>query len=121
MDLSWIIDYSTGKKGALAEYKAEWEATVLKLGDKMFGMLGSDKAGRPILTVKLEPPMGQTLRNTYVDIIPGYYMNKEHWNSILLQGKVPREVIQDLIDQSYELIKNSLTKKAQKELDLLND
>ncbi len=69
--------------------------------------------GNPILNVKLEPAMGEMLRQQYTDIIPGYYMNKEHWNSVYLEGEVPDDLLRDLIDRSHRLILSSLSKKAQ--------
>lgn len=69
---------------------------------------------RDIITVKLEISDGDFMRQQYEDIIPGYYMNKEHWSSIFLDGKVPVEVIKELIEKSYYLVYNGLTKKKQR-------
>ena len=55
------------------------------------------------ITVKLEPTEGSFLRQQYDDIIPGYYMNKQHWNSIILDGTVPEEEIRRMIGESYDL------------------
>lgn len=64
----------------------------------------------------LEPSMGEILRQQHKDIIPGYYMNKEHWNSVYLEGVVPDDVLRDMIDRSHQLIFASLPKKMQKEI-----
>jgi predicted DNA-binding protein (MmcQ/YjbR family) len=57
--------------------------------DKLFAMYGSDKKGREIITLKLESMHGQFLREQYKgDIVPGYYMNKVHWNSVLYMLRV---------------------------------
>ncbi|MEW5960630.1 MAG: MmcQ/YjbR family DNA-binding protein, partial [Chloroflexota bacterium] len=55
-----------------------------------------------------------TLRQQYPAVQPGYYMNKRHWNSIWLDGTIPDDKIQGLIDHSYELVVGSL-KKADRE------
>ena len=56
------------------------------------------------------------MREKYADIRPGYYLSKDHWNSIDLNGNLPDDVFKQLIDQSYELIFESLPKKVQKEI-----
>ena len=85
----------------------------------MFAMRGGDKMGRPIFTMKLEPEFGSLLRSAYADIIPGYYMNKEHWNSLYLDGKVPDDVVRDIIDRSYQCAYGGFTKKQRGELESL--
>ena len=116
MKYAWIEDYCLAKKGAEKEYKAEWGALLYKVGGKMFVMQGQDSDGRSIMTVKLEPPFGEFLRSQYEDIRPGYYMNKQHWNSVDLSGTVPDDVMQNMLDKSYELVLHSLTKKVQNEI-----
>ncbi|MFW6035885.1 MAG: MmcQ/YjbR family DNA-binding protein [Halothermotrichaceae bacterium] len=86
------------------------------LNGKMIAAICTDKTGQEIITLKCEPSFGEELRIQYADIIPGYYMNKVHWNSVYLEGEVPDEVIKDMIDQSYELIFNKLSKKMQNEI-----
>ena len=83
----------------------------------MFGLLGTNKAGNRILTVKLRPEDGELLREQYVAITPGYYMNKIHWNSIdLLSDQISDEMVKKMIETSYHLILKSLTKKRQQEI-----
>jgi predicted DNA-binding protein (MmcQ/YjbR family) len=66
--------------------------------------------------VKHDPVYGEELREKYKDIIPGYYLNKTHWSSVLLDGKVPETILKQLLDGSYGLILNSLSKKIQNEI-----
>ena len=68
------------------------------------------------VTLKLDPAEGDYLRTQYEDIIPGYYMNKVHWNSVKADGNVPDEVLQVLLDKSYNLVLSGLSKKKQKEI-----
>lgn len=117
MDYSWIGDYCLTHKGAQRDYKVEWEATRYMIGGKMFAMDGGDKAGRPIFTVKLEPLFSDLLRRQYPDVVvPGYYMNKDHWSSMYYAGEVPEETVREMIDQAYGLVLASLPKKTQKAL-----
>lgn len=117
MKYEWMDEYCLSKKGAEKDFKAEWEAIRYLIGGKMFAMQGGDKDNKAIITLKCEPVFGQALRQQYEHIIPGYYMNKEHWNSVYLDGDVPDEILRQMIDMSYELVLKSLSKKAQKEID----
>lgn len=116
MKYEWLDGYLLAKRGASKDFKAEWEATRYLIRDKMFALRGGDKQGKPIITFKLEPEFGQILREQYAEIVPGYYMNKEHWNSLYLEGGAPDEVVRQMADQSYSLILSSFSKKAQKEI-----
>ncbi|PKM93367.1 MAG: DNA-binding protein [Firmicutes bacterium HGW-Firmicutes-1] len=116
MKYSWIDEYCLSKKGAVKEYKVEWDAIRYLIGNKMFAMQGGDKEKKAIITLKNEPQFGQILRTQHKHIIAGYYMNKDHWSSVYLDGIVPDEVLQHMIDQSYELVLGAMSKKAQKEI-----
>ena len=117
MKYEWFEEYCFSKKGAYKEYKIEWEVDRYMIRDKMFIMHGKDKNGKEIITLKLEPMYGQILREQYHShIVPGYYMNKEHWNSIYVEGNVPDGVLRDMIDKSYALIFGAFSKKVQKEI-----
>ena len=116
MKYEWLDEYCLNKKGVEKDFKVEWNATRYLIRGKMFVMQGGDKEGTPIMTIKCEPSFGRFLRDEYKDIIPGYYMNKEHWNSVYIGGNVPDEVVKQMIDMSYELILKSLSKKVQKEI-----
>ena len=117
MQYDWLSDYCTGKPAAIKDYKPEWGAFRYMVHDKMFLMEGADKAGEPIISVKLEPLRGEFLRAQYKgSIIPGYYMNKVHWNSIYKSSELPEALVREMIDESYMLIVQGLPKKLQKEL-----
>lgn len=116
MKYHWIDSYCLEKSGAKKDFKEEWGWYRYLIGGKMFGAMCSFKDGRTIFTLKCEPSFGAMLRENYDDITPGYYMNKEHWNSVYLDGNVPDDVIKDMIDMSYKLVFTSLTKKLQKEI-----
>jgi predicted DNA-binding protein (MmcQ/YjbR family) len=116
MKYEWLGEYCLAKQEAEKDFKEEWQATRYMIRGKMFAMQGGDKEGTPIITSKLEPDFGSFLRSQYKDIIPGYYMNKEHWNSLYLDGDVPDEIVREMADRSYNLIFSSLSKKVQKEI-----
>lgn len=116
MKYEWLDEYCLSKKGAEKDFKLEWNATRYMISGKMFAMQGGDKYGKPIITIKLEPLFGELLRKQYKDIIPGYYMNKEHWNSLYLDGDVPDAVLKDMLDKSYNILLASFSKKVQDEI-----
>ena len=119
MKYTWLDEYCRSKKGVVKEFKIEWNATRYMIMDKMFVLQGGDKEGKPLITVKLEPAFGEFLRQQYKDIIPGYYMNKIHWNSLYVEGDVPDDIVRDMLDKSYNLVLASLSKKHQ--LEVLED
>ena len=75
-----------------------------KSNNKWFALL-MDVRGEEYLNIKTAPEYSELLRNTYDYIIPAYHMNKEHWNTIILSEKCDRELIEQLLEQSYDLTK----------------
>ena len=116
MKYDFIKAHCLSKKGAEEDYKQEWDAIRYCIRGKMFALVGNDKEGNPIISVKHTPEYGEELREKYQDIIPGYYLNKIHWSSMFLTGNVPKAVLKQMLDGSYELIFNSLPKKIQNEI-----
>lgn len=117
MKYPWFDDYCLAKSGATKDYKAEWEAERFFLGDKIFCLKYADKSGKPIISLKCEPAFGHMLREQYAPhIVPGYHMNKEHWNSVYIDGDVPDGILKQMIDMSYSLVLASLTKKRRQQL-----
>jgi predicted DNA-binding protein (MmcQ/YjbR family) len=98
------------------DYKQEWDAVRYTVRGKMFAMVGNDREGRAIISVKHTPEQGEELREKYKDIVPGYYMNKTHWSSVFLNGNVPETVLKQMPDDSYGLIFQSLPGKVQAEI-----
>ncbi len=85
------------------EYPFGEGVAVYKTGEKMFALVqeGSD----PIrLSLKCDPLLAATLRERYESIMPGYHLNKKHWNTVILTGQLTWSEIQDLIRHSYNLV-----------------
>ena len=112
----WLDEYLLSKKGVEKDFKAEWGWDRFMIRGKMFTAFCYDDTGIVYVTVKCEPDFNFMLRNTYDDIIPGYYMNKEHWNSIKVNGNVPDDVVKEMVDRGYNLILKAFSKKAQAEI-----
>ncbi|ANT55670.1 MmcQ/YjbR family DNA-binding protein [Bacillus sp. FSL R5-0820] len=100
-------------QGATHDYQPEWQADRYHIGGKMFAMMGGDVDRKPVITLKCDPQRAEELREMHEGIIPGYYMNKTHWNSIYLDADIPSSFVEELIEHSYQLVFHKLTKKAQ--------
>lgn len=122
MKYTWIDEYLMSKTGVTRDLQKDWNWMRYQIGGKMFAAVCRDDNDEPYyITLKLEPLEGNFWRGQYEDIIPGYYMNKVHWNSVKADGEVPDDILKDLLDKSYQLVLGSLSKKKQKEiLDCLN-
>ncbi len=117
MKYEWIDAYLLGKAGVVKDLQKDWNWIRYQVGDKMFAAICLDKEDKPYyITLKLDPAEGDFLRSQYEDIVPGYYMNKMHWNSIKPDGEVPDDLLKDLLDKSYGLILGGLSRKKQKEI-----
>ncbi|MDR0385356.1 MAG: MmcQ/YjbR family DNA-binding protein [Prevotellaceae bacterium] len=116
MNYDFIQAHCLAKKGAEEDYKKEWDAIRYAVRGKMFALVCNDSEGRAIISVKHTPEQGEELRAKYRDIIPGYYLNKTHWSSMFLNGDVPETVLKKMLDVSYELVFNSLSRKIQNEI-----
>lgn len=117
MKYSWIDEYLMEKRGVTKDLQAEWNWIRYQIGGKMFAAICLDDKDQPYyITLKLEPVEGDFWRKQYDDIIPGYYMNKTHWNSVKADGVVPDDILRDLLDKSYKIVLGSLSRKKQKEI-----
>ncbi len=117
MRYEWIYEYLLDKTGVTKDLQKDWNWIRFSIGGKMFAAICLGENDEPYyITLKLEPTEGDFLRQQYEDIIPGYYMNKMHWNSIKPDGKVPDDLLKDLLDKSYRLVLGSFSKKKQREI-----
>ena len=75
---------------------------VFKVGGRMFAAAAADD---PVsVTLKADPDFAELLREQFPGVKPGYHMNKRHWNTVVLDGSVPSEVILQLLEESYLLV-----------------
>lgn len=117
MKYDWIDSYLTEKTGVTKDIQEEWNWIRYHIGGKMFAAVCRDDDNNPYyITLKLEPLEGEFLRSEYEDIIPGYYMNKVHWNSVKVSGSVPDDVVRDMLDHAYDVVLRSFSRKKQKEI-----
>jgi len=104
-----------GKPGTIASYPFGEGTLVFKVADRMFALIAED-ADPLRINLKCDPDDALALRAKYAAIIPGYHMNKMHWNSLILDGSLPTELVYELIDHSYELVVKGLSKSKREML-----
>ena len=109
-----IREYCLEKKGVTEGFPFNETTLVLKVGGKMFLLMPLEK--QPItIAVKTDPEWSAELREQFHQITGAYHMNKTHWNSIVCEGLKP-DFLKHLIDVSYQLVFNSLTRKVKEEV-----
>lgn len=117
MKYQWIDDYLLKKPGVTKDLKKEWNWIRYMIGGKMFAAVLLNKENEPYyINLKLEPSEGDFLRQQYEDIIPGYYSNKQHWNSVNPDGVVPDWLLKEMLDKSYALVLDGFSKKKRQEI-----
>lgn len=71
------------------------------------------------VNLKCDPEKAVQLREEFSSVLPGYHMNKKHWNTVLMDSDVTDRLVKEWIDDSYLLVVDSLPKKMRQELDVL--
>jgi len=122
MNIENFYGYCLAKKGVTEHFPFDEDTLVFKVGGKMFALssLSQWEKGEPSVNLKCDPERALELRAQYDSINPGYHMSKQHWNTVEINGDVDAALLRELIDHSYQLIFNSLTKKLQAEITAQN-
>jgi len=110
MNIEELRDYCLLKKGAEETTPFGPDTLVFKVIGKAFLLTGLDEISLQF-NVKCNPEKALELREQYACVIPGYHMNKKHWNTIIVDGSVSEQRIYEWIDDSYNLVVEGLTKK----------
>jgi predicted DNA-binding protein (MmcQ/YjbR family) len=103
MDLPDLIAHCLSKPGAEETTPFGPDTLVYKVGGKIFALTSPDEFP-PRVNLKCDPERALELRDRYESILPGYHMNKRHWNTVVLDGSVPSELVRELVDHSYQLV-----------------
>ena len=115
MDRETLRAYLLSRHGAVEEHPFGPQPLVVKAGGKIFALLAED--AEPLtISLKCEPTHAQFLRDSFPAVRPGYHLNKEHWNTVTLDGSISDEGILAMIDESYRLIVAGLSKAARQQL-----
>jgi predicted DNA-binding protein (MmcQ/YjbR family) len=103
MDHKTVESYILSMPNARLDYPFGEGVAVYKVGDKMFALINEGK--QPVrLSLKSDPELSKVLREKYEEVMPGYHLNKKHWNTLVLSGQLSWEEVQGLIRHSYDLV-----------------
>ena len=116
MDIEKFRGYCLSKKGATEDFPFDDTTLVMKVLDKMFALVNLD--GDLSINLKCDPEKAIDLREQYPAVKPGYHMSKKHWNTIIVDGSIATVLIEQWIDESYNLVISKMTKKQREVLNL---
>lgn len=111
-------EYCLAKPGTSEGFPFDGSTLVFKVMGKMYALADIDAF--EFINLKCNPERAAELRDQHPAIRPGYHMNKQHWNSVYVDGTLSDELIFELVDHSYELIAAGLPKKLKEELAALD-
>lgn len=122
MHIEEIRNVCITKKGVTEHFPFDDVTLVFKVMHKMFALTGFNdwEKGEQKINLKCDPERAQELRGAYEGINPGWHMNKKHWNTVTINSAdVSDDLVRELINHSYDLVVNGLTKKMKEELESL--
>jgi predicted DNA-binding protein (MmcQ/YjbR family) len=109
--------YLLNKPEAFEDYPFGPRVAVMKVRSKMFATLVEDEGGVS-MNLKCDPHEALILRDIFPAVTPGYHMNKRHWNTLLLDGSIPRGELERMMDNSYALVVRGPSKTARQSLEI---
>lgn len=103
MDHKSIEEYLLSMPNAILDYPFGKDVAVYKVNSKMFALIA--EGSNPVrISLKCDPKLSDVLREKYESVMPGYHLNKKHWNTVILSGQLPWIDVKGLIDLSYNLV-----------------
>jgi predicted DNA-binding protein (MmcQ/YjbR family) len=116
MEYQILESHLLSKKGSFKDFPFGPNAAVFKVAGKMFALVALNEKSLRI-TLKCDPDDADALRMMFDAVKPGYAMNKDHWNTIHLDGSIPEDILLNMIDASYCLVVNKLRKEDRSKLE----
>jgi predicted DNA-binding protein (MmcQ/YjbR family) len=107
MNSDELRDHCLSFAGAEETFPFGPATSVFKVAGKMFALSQLD-ADSLRVSLKCEPQLAEGLRAAHAAVIPGYHLNKQHWNTVILDGSLPDDAIRDMIEDSYDLVVSRL-------------
>jgi predicted DNA-binding protein (MmcQ/YjbR family) len=114
MHIEAYRNYCLNKRGVTESFPFDDTTLVHKVMGKMFAL--ADIEAFTSINLKCDPELAVQYREIYIGVVPGYHMNKKHWNTIVMDGSVSDQLVYQWIDDSYNLVVAQLPKALQKEL-----
>lgn len=109
MDLQYLREYCLSKKGVTEALPFDESTLVFKVAGKIFLLTNIDAFDA--INLKCDPELATELREQYNAVVPGYHMNKKHWNTVKMNTGLPTKLILQWVDHSYEMVVKGLSKK----------
>lgn len=109
MDIVELRDYCISKPNVTEGFPFDEDTLVFKVNGKMFAL--TNLTGDLTINLKCDPEKAIELREMYPAVEPGYHMNKQHWNTVRIDGSIPTNLIKEWIDHSYSLVNKRKSKK----------
>ena len=109
--MTWdeLSEFCLSLPGTTSDYPFDEVTAVFRVGGKIFALCAHVSPCKANL--KCEPGLARDLRQSYPDIVPGWHMNKEHWNTVNLEGALETPFLESLIQHSYDRVKEKLPKR----------
>jgi predicted DNA-binding protein (MmcQ/YjbR family) len=102
-----LRDLCLGFPGSEETFPFGPETSVFKVAGKMFAI--SRLTETPVrVSLKCEPALAEQLRAAHAAVLPGYHLNKLHWNTVILDGSIPEQTVTDMMEDSYDLVVSRL-------------
>ncbi len=114
MDIETLKAYALAKKGTSSDYPFGDDVLVIRVMDKIFVLIPLTET--PRVNLKCDPVLAEILRQTYPAVTPGYHMNKQHWNTVLLDGSIADEEVLEMVDHAYAQVIKGLKKADRDQL-----
>lgn len=112
MNVELIRESCITKKGVTESFPFNETVLVFKVAGKMFALL--DLGEPDSINLKCNPELAVELRERHPEILPGFHMNKKHWNTVMINGSLDEKFVLELINHSYDLVVKSMGKKGEK-------
>jgi predicted DNA-binding protein (MmcQ/YjbR family) len=120
MNPTELRDQCLSFAGAEETFPFGSRTSVFKVAGRLFALseLGANSLR---VSLKCEPELAEALREAYPAVIPGYHLNKRHWNTVIIDGSLPDETIREMIEDSYDLVVGKLPPARRRSLGRRDD
>jgi len=114
-DYTDLLAYLLAKPGTSHDTPYGPGVVVTRVGKKIFCHIGADD--RPLtISLKCRPALALQYRAEYPAVRAGYHLNKQHWNTVTLDGSIPEEVVREMVDHSYAVVQAGLSRREREEI-----
>ena len=115
MDADELRDHCLTFRGSTETFPFGAETSVFKVAGKIFAITAL--AREPLqVSLKCDPLLAVQLRDAHSAVRPGYHLNKQHWNTVTVDGSIPDQMLEDMVEDSYDLVVSKLSRSRRRAL-----